>query len=147
MDDQQAREDLKALVESQPLAVLATEGEGLPYTSLVAFAATDDLKSLLFATTRATRKFRNLEGNPRVSLLVDNRSNREEDFHAAMAATAIGTAREGDEGESAEMRERYISRHPHLSDFVGARTCALLHVKVERYYLVRRFQEVLEIIP
>ena len=57
------------------LAVLATQHEGKPYASLVAFAATDDLKTIIFATTRSTRKFVYLSSNPAVALLIDNRTN------------------------------------------------------------------------
>jgi len=79
---------LRELFSSQSLAVLATQDRGEPYGNLVAFAATEDLKHLLFATTRATRKYNNLTKNPRIAMVIDNRSNREEDFQRAMAATA-----------------------------------------------------------
>ncbi len=48
---------LKELFTSQRLAVLATQNKGEPYGNLIAFMATDDLKHVLFATTRATRKY------------------------------------------------------------------------------------------
>jgi hypothetical protein len=59
-DIQQLKETIKRILDSQKLAVLATQRDGRPYGSLVAFAATDDMKNLLFATTRATRKYANL---------------------------------------------------------------------------------------
>ena len=37
---------LKDLFDSQPLAVLATQGDGQPYTNLVAFVFSQDLQSL-----------------------------------------------------------------------------------------------------
>ena len=42
-------ERLKALLESQKLAVLATHREGQPYGSLVSFASTPDMKQIRFA--------------------------------------------------------------------------------------------------
>ena len=47
---------IRNLLESQKLAVLSTQNHGQPYCNLIAMAATDDLKHLLFATTRATRQ-------------------------------------------------------------------------------------------
>ena len=79
---------LKELFSSQRLATLATQGEGQAYGSLVAFAATSDLKYLLFATTRATRKYANLTEAPRIAMVIDNRTNQESDFHQTIAATA-----------------------------------------------------------
>ncbi len=66
---------LKALFSSQRLAILATEGKGQSYGSLVAFAATDNLNDLLFATTRSTGKYANLSGVPRAAMVIDNRTN------------------------------------------------------------------------
>ena len=77
------------LFASQKLAVLATQSGGQPHGCLVAFAYTTDLKNLMFATRRDTRKFQDIEKSPLVAMLVDNRSNGEEDFHEAM-----GTAHE-----------------------------------------------------
>lgn len=144
MDDK-SKADLQALLSSQPLAVLSSDGDGQPYSSLVGFAATENLKHILFATLRQTRKYRNIESNPRVSLLVDSRSNSEDDFQSAMAVTILGTARECNEED--EMLQIYLSRHPGLSSFVHSAGCALLCVDVTQYYLVRRFQEVVEIAP
>jgi hypothetical protein len=67
---------LKALFSSQRLAILATEGKGQPYGNLIAFVVTDDLKHLLFATTRATRKYANISENPRVAMVMDGKSER-----------------------------------------------------------------------
>jgi nitroimidazol reductase NimA-like FMN-containing flavoprotein (pyridoxamine 5'-phosphate oxidase superfamily) len=83
---------IRNLVESQKLAVLATQNHGQPYSNLIAFAATTDLKYLLFATTRATRKYANLMADPRVAMLVDNRKNDVSDFAEAAALTALGKA-------------------------------------------------------
>ena len=47
---------LHSLFDAQLLAVLATYAGQGPYTSLVAFAASDDLAEVVFATHRDTRK-------------------------------------------------------------------------------------------
>ncbi len=84
---------VRELLASQGLAVVATQGAKGPHTSLVAFAATDDLRCLVFATERETRKFVNLATGPRVALLVDDRSHRPADLVEATAVTATGRAR------------------------------------------------------
>jgi nitroimidazol reductase NimA-like FMN-containing flavoprotein (pyridoxamine 5'-phosphate oxidase superfamily) len=139
------KKHLKELFTSQQLAVLATQNEEQPYTSLVAFASSEDLKQLFFATTRATRKFANLSANSRVSMLVDNRSNKTSDFRKAMAVGALGTAEEIDDYEEDKILEIYLAKHPHLKEFVRSPSCALLRIRVERYYLVSRFQNVTEV--
>jgi uncharacterized pyridoxamine 5'-phosphate oxidase family protein len=136
---------IKKLLESQKLAVLATQNHGQPYSNLIAFAATADLKYLLFATTRATHKYANLMADPRVAVLVDNRKNDVTDFTDAAALTALGKVWELQGMERQQFLEVYLEKHPYLSDFVAAPTCALLRVKVDKYIVVRRFQEVREV--
>jgi len=130
------------LLSSQRLAVLASYGDDQPYTSLVAFVASDDLRAIYFATTRATRKFANLTQCAQVSMLIDNRSNRQRDFHKGIAATALGSVSEVEKSEAAE---HYLRKHPHLKDFIESPSTALFQISVERYYLVSRFQNVLEL--
>ena len=139
------REDLKKLFTTQTLAVLSTQNEGQPYASLVAFAASEDLKSLFFATTRATRKYANLSSEPRVAMLVDSRSNEVSDFRWAMAVTATGEAEEVEGQERERVSKIYLSKHPHLDDFISSPSCALLKIRVERYYVATRFQNVIEV--
>jgi nitroimidazol reductase NimA-like FMN-containing flavoprotein (pyridoxamine 5'-phosphate oxidase superfamily) len=136
---------IKNLLESQQLAVLSTQNHGQPYCNLIAIAATDDLKYLLFATTRATRKYANLMADSRVALLVDNRRNEVADFTEAAALTALGKAWEVQGAERQQFLKVYLEKHPHLEEFVTGPTCALLRVKVDRYIVVTRFQEVREI--
>jgi nitroimidazol reductase NimA-like FMN-containing flavoprotein (pyridoxamine 5'-phosphate oxidase superfamily) len=134
---------LANLFSSQPLAVLATLGHGQPYGNLVAFAATENLKSLLFATARGTRKFANITLEPRVAMVVDSRTNQRVDFKRAVAVTATGIVEETESTERDHLLKLYLSKHPHLKKFATSPTCALLRVKVDTYYVVKRFQDVM----
>jgi len=133
---------IQSLLRSQTLAVLATDRKGHPYSSLVAFVASEDLSSIYFATSRTTRKFENLLLNQQVSLLVDSRSNHTSDFREAEAVTILGEAREVQETEKAACETLYLTRHPQLEAFVRAPTSALVRVHVSTYYHVTRFQNV-----
>jgi heme iron utilization protein len=136
---------IRNLLESQRLAVLSTQDHGQPYSNIIAIAATDDLRHLIFATTRATRKYANLMADSRVAVLVDNRRNDPSDFAQAAALTALGKAWEVHGVERQQFLEVYLRKHPYLEEFAAAPTCALLRVKVEKYLVVTRFQEVKEI--
>ncbi len=136
---------LRELFAGQRLGVLATQGPEHPYASLVAVCAGDDLRHLYFTTTRATRKFQFLSAAPRVALLVDSRSDDDLDFHGAVAATAVGTARELHGDDRAAQLPAYLRRHPHLRPFASAPTSALIELAVDTYYIVSRFQNVTEL--
>ncbi len=140
------REEIRALLRSQSLGVLATSASGHPYTTLVAFAESADLAEIFFATHRSTRKYANLAADARVTLLVDNRSNRPEDFRGAVALTVFGTARELAAGERAAPETLFLAKHPFLKEFVASPGCALCRISPQRYGLVRRFQDVVELV-
>ncbi len=138
-------QQINDLLSSQNLGVLATSAKGHPYTSLVGFVVTDQLDELLFATHRATRKFGYLQEDARVSLLIDTRSNQSADFREAVALSAVGTAREVPPEQQERLLQLFLARHPYLAEFVRSPGCALCLIKVQRYSLVQRFQDVLEL--
>lgn len=137
-------EMLKTLLLSQRLAVVATQMQGCPYTSLVAFVASEDLHRIAFVTSRATTKYRNLSGNPNVSVLIDSRSHSYEDFATGAAVTAIGKAAEVTKDSVGPTIERFLQKHPHLEAFVHSPSSAVCSVEVEKFFLVTRFQHVVE---
>jgi nitroimidazol reductase NimA-like FMN-containing flavoprotein (pyridoxamine 5'-phosphate oxidase superfamily) len=135
---------VKDLFGTQRSAVLATQEGGQPYLSLMAFAATPDLKTIIVATDRRTRKYANLMAEPRVALLIDNRSNTPADTQEAVAITVVGQAREAPPEERERFLRLFLSKHPHLEDFATSVTCALIAVQVSTYVVVQRFEEVQE---
>ena len=141
----QIRKQLGDLFRSQNLAALSTQSSGQPYASLIAFYATPDLKHIYFATPKTTRKFTNLSGDSRVALLINNSTNQASDFHQAIAVTAVGKAEEVLEADRGIILKHYQAKHPHLEDFVRSPTCALVRVSVDSYYLVKNFQNVMEL--
>ena len=83
--------------------------------------------------------------DPRVSLLIDSRTHRDTDFHEAVAATALGTASVADKEMVNSLLTEYITRHPYLDGFVAAATTRVIEVTIQSYYLVERFQNVMEL--
>jgi heme iron utilization protein len=147
MENDFIRPMLLEFLSSQRSAVLATTENGRPFLSLMAFAATPDLKHLLVATYRATRKYRNLTADDRVALLVDNRANLPSDTTQTIAVTVMGRAAEATAEEKEPWHQIYLAKHPHLEDFVNSPACALVRVRVEKFLVVRNFQETSELTP
>lgn len=139
------KKELKELLQSQPLAVLSTQEGGQPYASLVAFASSEDLTRLYFATIRSTRKFANILKDSRVAMLIDNRSNSPDDFHQAAAVTATGKTEEVAPEIRNDVLNLFLDKHPYLQSFVESPTCALCEIRIRTYFLVTRFQDVVEV--
>ena len=136
----------RALLDSQRFAVLSTrESDGHPYASLVAFCVAPNLKQIVFCTLRSTRKFANLEAEGRVALLIDNRSNEETDLQEAAAVTVLGVCEEAKGDERSALANCFLTRHPAMAGFLRSPGCAVMRVDVRSYYLVTRFQNVIEL--
>jgi heme iron utilization protein len=134
--------EVKTLLASQRFAVLSTQEKDHPYMNMVAFAETGDLRTILFATTRATRKYGNISSKAGVALLIDNRSNEVADIREAMAVTVIGTASEVSASLREDLDRVYLEKQPHMKEFLSLPSTALIKVDVESYILVTRFQNV-----
>jgi general stress protein 26 len=124
---------LKELLSSQKFAALATQDSGAPHNSLVAFAATNDLRRLIFITSRNTSKYRNIIAESRVAILVDSRANQDSDLIDAVAVTATGIAEEAKGKEKDRLLDVYIAKHPNLSDFANSPENALVKVAIKDY--------------
>jgi nitroimidazol reductase NimA-like FMN-containing flavoprotein (pyridoxamine 5'-phosphate oxidase superfamily) len=132
-----AKELLNQILREQRFAVLATLNNQQPYTNLVAFAVSDNLEHILFATNRDTLKYHNIVSNNKIALLIDNRSNNQSDFTRALAVTVIGTAIELAGKKRGELVRSYLNKHPSLEEFLNKPDTAVISVLVTDFILAR----------
>lgn len=141
MNKKDLMQRVKLLFEHQRFAVIATATNSQPYTNLVAFASTSDLRTIVFATKRDTQKYININENNRIAVLIDNRENTPYDLSNAITVTALGDARESTD-KNEENRKLLLKKHPDLSTFLTHPTCALIEVQVITYQIVQKFEQV-----
>ena len=132
---------IKRVLASQRFAVLATQSEGQPYGNLIAFAEADNLRSLLFVTSRDTRKYSNTLVSKKVAVLIDSRTNQALDLNNSVAITALGTIEEANIANKEHLSGIYLSKHPQLKDFLYKPSNALMKVSVTDY-VVATFESV-----
>jgi nitroimidazol reductase NimA-like FMN-containing flavoprotein (pyridoxamine 5'-phosphate oxidase superfamily) len=132
---------IKRVFASQQFAVLATQSEGQPYGNLVAFAEADNLRSLLFVTSRDTRKYSNILVSRKVAVLIDSRTNQALDLNNAVAITALGNIEEASTANKEYLSGIYLTKHPQLKDFLHKPSNALMKVSVTDY-VVATFESV-----
>ncbi|MGQ9569468.1 MAG: pyridoxamine 5'-phosphate oxidase family protein [Thermodesulfovibrionales bacterium] len=138
-------ERLRFLNQKQLHAVLATVSDGQPYPSLVAYALTDDMKAIVFATPKQTRKYKNILKNKFVSFLIDNRTNTKKDYTSAESITILGKACLVKRGKKwAELGQILKKKHPLLTEFIESKETVLICVKIIRCIHVTKFQKVSE---
>jgi hypothetical protein len=138
---------IRRLLAGQKLGVLATRERRAPYQSLVAFAASADLKHLYFATAKDTRKYANMGRSPQVSMLVDNRRNAASDFDRGIAVTVLGEAERVSPRSKPEALGLFLGKHPALAGFAKSPSCRMFQVRVGTYILVSEFQQVRRVRP
>lgn len=144
-DRKQTLEQITALFDSQRLAVLSTQTNNQPYASLVAFAASPDLAYFYLLTPDTTRKYEHLTANPKVSVLVNDSRNQAEDIYEAISVTGTGVAEVVDKEMEKEALDMYLEKHSYLKDFARVPTTAFVRIAMKRYFLVSRFQHVVEV--
>lgn len=136
---------VRQLLSSQQVAVIATHNQGQPYGTLVGFSISPDLKFIFFATSRSTRKFANIMADDRTAMTFDDRTHAAADFYDAVGVTACGRSTEVSKSRRSADLRRFLAKHPHLHEFVMSPNCAFLRLRVEKYVMVRRFQDVVEL--
>ena len=138
----QLKNKIKELLDQQKFGVLATQGEKYPYNTLVAYAFSEDLRYIFFATMKHTRKYNNIMKHHHVSMLIDSRTNDIADFKDAVALTIMGKMANN---TSLEYRGLYLNRFPNLKGFIEDPNTTIITLKIDKYIYVQRFQEVLEL--
>lgn len=134
---------LKYLNEKERYAVLATDSDGQPFTSLIAYALTDDLKGVIFATPKNTSKYKNILQNPRVSVLIDSRWNSNCDYLNTESVTIIGAAHPLRKSRKrTELSSVLMKKHSELTTFIKSSTTAIVFIDVALYVHVGRFQSI-----
>jgi hypothetical protein len=122
------------LVRSLDRASLATSMEGWPYASLVIVAADHDASPLLLLS-RLAQHTKNLEQEPRVSLLYDGTAGHEDPLTGARITVLGRAARD----ERPAAKERFVARHPSAAIYAGFGDFGLWRVQIERAHLVAGF--------
>ncbi len=144
----QVEAEIRELCSEQPFAVLATQGDGQPYTNLISFAFSENFEHLVFATPAQTRKYVLISKNNKVSLLIDNRDRYPESINLIRAVTVTGKAKILEDPEQIEKWSGLlVKKHSYLEKFIKSSTSGLILVDIIRFFYVRRFQEVYQWIP
>ena len=90
---------IQSVLDANRFAILATQDDGQPHTSLMAFTPMDGIRYLIVATYRNTLKHCNIMKNNRVAILVENRKESGYATHRDLVLTAHGIASEMQSGD------------------------------------------------
>jgi nitroimidazol reductase NimA-like FMN-containing flavoprotein (pyridoxamine 5'-phosphate oxidase superfamily) len=136
------KEYIETILKTINFAVLATEGNGQPHVSLVAITPIGDCRQLVFATYRNTLKYRNLESNGKVAVLIESRVVDENDPGKRIVLTIIGNAEEISITKNEAVYRAHLKRHPEMESFMLSSDCALILVTAQSFQVVNGIDEI-----
>lgn len=129
------RKDISDIIQSNHVCVLATVSDGKPHCSLMSYVADADSREIYMITQRETKKYRNLAGNPAVSLLIDTRQTDSQSHTKALTITGIfqGTI---DENKKSNIRTSLLKKNNDLKAFVDDPSVEIIFVQVKAVQLL-----------
>jgi len=139
--------DIIRLLHSEHFAVLATTNGETPHASLIAFTAVDNGAALLFLTPRLTTKFKNIQKNPQVSLLIDSRPRSMASIKSSCALTISGRVKKMANKDCLRLSPFFFKRHPSLSQYETDPVYALIYIKVKSFSHTNSLNRVTKVNP
>ena len=149
MSDRMAQEPseiqdtIRRVLERNRLAVLATQRNGQPHASLIAFTPLEGLQFLAFATYRYTLKYKSILDDPRVAILIEDREgDATRRSNQRLFLTALGEAIKTPEEDRQAHIVTHLARHPDLERFLSSPDCEFVRVAVHAYQVVSDIDDV-----
>jgi len=136
----------RSLLRRSRQGALATlmPGSGDPYCSLVNIASHWDSSPILLISRLAVHT-RNVMGDPRVSLMLDERGDSDP-LEGARIMVA-GTAEEACGELKATLRRRYLNVHPSAELFVDFEDFSFFRIRPKTVHLVAGFGRIVDLAP
>jgi len=136
-------ETMKSLVREKDTCVLATVHDNRPHCSLMSYVTDAQCTTIFMVTHRETKKYRNLTGNPSVSLLIDTREGGPgADRSTTKALTVAGDfQRLRDPALVSYVRGTLLAKHPHLREFLYDPDAEVFAVKIKSFQLLEGIKD------
>ncbi len=130
------QDTIRRVLERNRLAVLATQRNGQPHASLIAFTPLEGLRFLAFATYRDTLKYKSIREDQRVAILIEDREGDARGLDRRLVLTAVGEAIKTPEEDRQAHIVTHLARHPDLERFLSSPECEFVRVAVHAYQVV-----------
>jgi len=131
-------DEMKTLVKTNDLCVLATCSGHRPHCSLMAYVTDVERRIFYMVTHKATRKYANMMENPNVCLLIDTRAEanvRPGENIKALSVQGMFQPIDNDETRRSVM-EKLIQRQPRIASLARDPDVVVFSVKATSYLLL-----------
>jgi len=130
-------ETIRNLIRNHDICVLATASDNQPHTSLMSYLSSEDCRTLYLLSSRSSKKYANCLRNPRVSVLIDTRTEDGENREAACALTIEASCVfDLPAAERTRLKTEMARRLPHLSSLAAHPDSDILTLKARTFLLL-----------
>ncbi len=133
-------EKIKELVRKKNICVLSTVSGNKPYCSLMAYITDAACEEIYMVTHKNTTKFKNLQRNPCVSLLIDTRETQPRSKAQALTIDGVFTSLT-DENKKQKIRDGMLESFPHMKAFIHHRESEFIRLKINSFLLLEGLTE------
>ncbi len=127
----------KKMISDNNLCVLSTCGAGQPNSSLMQYISDDSCTKLFMLTLKGSQKQQNIEKNPRVSLLIDTRTDAMQNNEPIKSLTVYGRAEFIQDGpRKNELISELVQKYKNLQALAGDSNCLVIQVSAEKLLLL-----------
>lgn len=143
MNKLDTHDQIQDILHKLRFGIFTSVKNNIPHPTLVAFINMENLSTIVFATTRKSRKFRNLIDNPVVAFFWNTQTNKPDDVNSSVTITAVGVANPLELAEEiTRVKKRYLAKHPYMEDFLNDAETAVVAVKISKYELLSDFESI-----
>lgn len=148
MDEQLARQ-LKQLICTPRQAALGTLHNQAPFVSMVLVAPSQDLCSYYIHISRLAQHTRDINTDPRVSLMFMEKDDDSADPQQLSRISIVGRAFEltGGDPDYPAARSRYLERYPASAPYFTFKDFHLFRIKAESARMVAGFAKAANLTP
>jgi nitroimidazol reductase NimA-like FMN-containing flavoprotein (pyridoxamine 5'-phosphate oxidase superfamily) len=126
---------MKNFVKKKNICVLSTISGNKPYCSLMAYITDATCKEVYMVTHKNTTKFKNLQNNPWVSLLIDSRETHPRSNARALTIDGVFVPL-FDEDKKQKIRDKMLESFPHMKEFIHHPESELIRIKINSLLLL-----------
>lgn len=128
-------ERIANLIKAAKLCVFATVGDRRPHCSLMAYLPNEACDEIYMLTGKDSHKYRNLQQNRSVSLLIDNRGENARE--KTLALTVSGRCEPVTDAEKRrKVLNQLLTAHPQLKELAESPEMEVLRIRVQSFLLL-----------
>jgi len=136
LPESQLLDRIADLVKTASLCVFATVGDHQPHCSLMAYLPNDACDEIYMLTGKDSHKYRNLQQNRSVSLLIDNRGEDSREQTVALTVNGRYDPKIAPQKRRKEL-QRLLTAYPHLKGLADGSDMELICIRVHSFLFLK----------